>query len=59
MSAVRSGSAPMPGSAARSLIYLRMNRRGDGQMPPLASDLIDEQGRALLEAWIDGLSDCP
>jgi len=42
----------VPGNAALSLIYLRMNRRGANQMPPIGSTVIDDQGALLLEQWI-------
>lgn len=49
-----------PGSAARSIIWQRMSRRGDeAQMPPLGSVLVDEGGAELLGDWIDGLASCP
>jgi hypothetical protein len=44
-----------PGSAATSLLYLRMNVRGDGQMPWLATEQVDADGVALVGAFIDGL----
>jgi uncharacterized repeat protein (TIGR03806 family) len=47
-----------PGSAATSLIVARMNRRGTGQMPPLASTVVDAAGVALLGDWIAGLPSC-
>lgn len=42
----------VPGSLAHSMILSRVNTRGAGQMPPLASSLVDTQGVALLSAWI-------
>lgn len=47
-----------PGSAARSVLVARMNRRDANAMPPLASALVDAQGVALVSSWIDGLSNC-
>jgi mono/diheme cytochrome c family protein len=47
----------MPGDRSHSALWLRMGRRGErGQMPPLASLQVDEVGRALVGAWIDGLT---
>jgi mono/diheme cytochrome c family protein len=47
-----------PGSAANSLIVNRMNRRDQNAMPPLASNLVDTAGVALLTQWIDSLTGC-
>ncbi len=41
-----------PGHPERSLLYLRVNRRGPGQMPPLASAHVDEAAARLLHDWI-------
>lgn len=49
----------VPGNAALSLIYQRMNRRGEYQMPPLASAVVDDAAVAVVGEWIDGLSGCP
>ncbi|HZF17156.1 MAG TPA: PQQ-dependent sugar dehydrogenase [Steroidobacteraceae bacterium] len=47
-----------PGSAASSVLVARVNRRDVDQMPPLASNLVDTAGVALLTQWIDGLAAC-
>jgi len=41
-----------PGDPSRSLLLQRILKRGRGQMPPLATSIIDQDGAALLEAWI-------
>ena len=41
-----------PGDAARSVLHQRITRRGDGQMPPLASSQIDRAGAELISQWI-------
>ncbi|MCL4788884.1 MAG: PQQ-dependent sugar dehydrogenase [Verrucomicrobia bacterium] len=41
-----------PGDLARSVLFQRIATRGSGQMPPLASSVVDPQGVALLSAWI-------
>lgn len=46
----------LPGDAARSLLYLRMNRRDSNQMPPAGSHLVDDQGVALVQEWIAGMT---
>ncbi len=45
-----------PGNAASSVLYLRMNRRGANQMPPVASHQVDTQGATLLQSWINGMT---
>jgi uncharacterized repeat protein (TIGR03806 family) len=47
-----------PGAASQSVLVARMNRRGTGQMPPLASHAIDTPGVAVVAQWIDSLSGC-
>jgi uncharacterized repeat protein (TIGR03806 family) len=47
-----------PGDAANSLVVNRMNRRDQNAMPPLASNLVDTAGVALLTQWIDSLTGC-
>jgi mono/diheme cytochrome c family protein len=44
-----------PGSPDRSLMSHRMLKRGPGQMPPLASSRVDEEGVALMRQWIESL----
>jgi uncharacterized repeat protein (TIGR03806 family) len=41
-----------PGDPDRSILYRRISRRGRGQMPPLVTTVVDEQGVALLRDWI-------
>jgi len=45
-----------PGNPANSVLYLRMSRRGSDQMPPIATNLVDAQGSALLQQWITQMS---
>jgi uncharacterized repeat protein (TIGR03806 family) len=47
-----------PGSAANSVLAVRVNRRDANGMPPLASNGVDTAGVALLQQWIDGLTTC-
>ncbi len=47
-----------PGSATSSIVVNRANRRDGNAMPPLASNVIDTAGVALLTQWIDSLSGC-
>ncbi|HMJ12170.1 MAG TPA: hypothetical protein VK524_12185 [Polyangiaceae bacterium] len=43
-------------SLANSSLYTRMGVRDSTQMPPLASERIDDAGRALVAAWIGTLT---
>ena len=47
-----------PGDDARSVLLARMARRGANQMPPIASNVRDSAGEALIGAWIDSLASC-
>jgi uncharacterized repeat protein (TIGR03806 family) len=44
-----------PGAPERSLLLSRLARRGRGQMPQLATTLVDERAVALFTEWIKGL----
>jgi hypothetical protein len=41
-----------PGRPQASVLLHRMSLRGRGQMPPLASSLVDREAVELLRAWI-------
>jgi glucose/arabinose dehydrogenase len=41
-----------PGSPEKSILLQRLRRRGEGQMPPLATTLVDVRGGELLRQWI-------
>jgi len=47
-----------PGNPLDSVIFQRMNRRDEHQMPPLGSSLVDRQGVAIIEAWIQSMDTC-
>jgi hypothetical protein len=40
------------GAPERSELLLRMARRGAGRMPPLATELLDDEALRVLNAWI-------
>jgi len=42
----------LPGDLAHSMLHARIAARGQGQMPPLATSLLDTQAMALVSAWI-------
>jgi hypothetical protein len=44
-----------PGSSATSLIVTVANTRGTGQMPPIATHIVDTAGVTALTTWIDAL----
>ncbi|WP_426754647.1 hypothetical protein [Myxococcus sp. Y35] len=45
-----------PGDVARSSVLHRMSQRGGAiQMPPLGTHVVDEQGRALIQRWIESM----
>jgi uncharacterized repeat protein (TIGR03806 family) len=48
----------IPGDPERSLILLRSNRRGEKQMPPTGSHLVDFGGVGLLSLWVSQLEQC-
>lgn len=45
----------VPGEPDRSLIYYRMGRRGLGQMPHIASNVVDQDAVDLVRDWIKQL----
>lgn len=47
------------GHPERSMLCARMSRRGPGQMPQLATALVDEQAVAVIRAWIETLAPKP
>ncbi len=44
-----------PGDPGRSVLYRRITRRGPGQMPPLATQRVDDSAASLLREWISSL----
>lgn len=48
-----------PGAPDRSVLLQRMFIRGEGQMPPLATRVVDGHGAALVGAWIQAMQGCP
>ena len=44
-----------PGRPDRSVLWARVSRRGSGQMPPLASSMVDHDAVRLLRDWIEQL----
>jgi len=46
-----------PGDVTQSILLQKLSIRGAGQMPPLASSVVDPAGVALLTEWINALPD--
>lgn len=44
-----------PGEPENSVVFLRMSRRGTGQMPPLSTNLVDQKSVDMLREWIKSL----
>jgi mono/diheme cytochrome c family protein len=47
------------GDPDRSVLFARISRRGPGQMPQLATTVVDEAGLAVVRAWIESLEAPP
>ncbi len=56
---LQNGRIIAPGNPYRSVLFLRMATCGRGRMPHLASEVVDQQGLALIETWIRSLADQP
>ena len=41
-----------PGVPERSVLYKRITRRGEKQMPPISTNIVDKQGAELVKKWI-------
>ncbi|HET6584619.1 MAG TPA: PQQ-dependent sugar dehydrogenase [Nannocystaceae bacterium] len=48
-----------PGAPEMSVLLARVRSTGGIRMPPVASLVVDDDGAALLDAWITGLASCP
>jgi uncharacterized repeat protein (TIGR03806 family) len=46
----------VPGDPDRSMVLFRMNRRGLGQMPHIASNVVDDEAVKLIQDWIKQLA---
>ena len=44
-----------PGDPETSTLFLRVNRRGKGQMPQLSTNVVDQRAVEMLRAWIKQL----
>ena len=48
-----------PGEPSKSLLLKRLSIRGEKQMPPMGSNLVDNRGAALISLWISSVLACP
>ncbi len=55
----RPGILIAPGDPEGSRLVERMATRSNPQMPPLATDLVDDAAVALVRTWVTELQDCP
>jgi uncharacterized repeat protein (TIGR03806 family) len=49
----------VPGAPERSMLSIRPHAAEVGRMPPLATSLVDDNGVAVIDAWIRSLERCP
>lgn len=47
-----------PGDSGRSVLSARMHAEDWARMPPIGSTVVDVEGAALVDAWIDSLTGC-
>lgn len=47
------------GHPERSVLYEQISRRGPGQMPQLATTIVDEKAVPLIREWIESLAAQP
>jgi putative heme-binding domain-containing protein len=52
---IHGASVLTPGDPYRSVLYYRMSKLGNGRMPHIGSEIIDERGLRLVFDWIRGL----
>jgi uncharacterized repeat protein (TIGR03806 family) len=53
---ISSAAVISPANPDASILFVRMSQRGTNQMPPIATNLVDTAGVALLRAWISGMN---
>lgn len=56
---VDGGALVVPGHPERSLVSARLHALDTRRMPPLGSLKVDDQGAALVDAWLSSLTTCP
>ncbi len=48
-----------PGDPSKSALSLSMQGEGNFRMPELGTNIIDDQGIALIDEWISSIESCP
>jgi uncharacterized repeat protein (TIGR03806 family) len=56
---ITGGKLVVPGNPEGSILFSRLSRTDAYKMPPLGRSTVDEDGAALIRAWIAGLTTCP
>lgn len=46
-----------PGRPSESVLLYRISQRGKGQMPPLATEVVDEQAVQVITEWVESLKE--
>jgi uncharacterized repeat protein (TIGR03806 family) len=49
---LRNARLVAPGAPESSVLYQRITRRGEKQMPPISTNLVDNEGAMLIREWI-------
>lgn len=52
------GEIVAPGDPARSVLFRRISERGENQMPPLGTRVVDVKAVSVMEEWIRSLKGC-
>lgn len=55
---VEDGQIVAPGDPSRSVLFRRITERGEDQMPPLGTKLVDPAASAVFDGWIRSLTTC-
>ncbi len=53
------GALIKPGHPEQSIVSVRIHALDSRRMPPLGSLKVDDQGAALIDAWISSITTCP
>lgn len=56
---IAGGKLVYPGDPDNSVLLRRISIRGKDQMPPVASNEIDQRAVAIVRQWIEGLAPIP
>ena len=56
---IKSAKLITPGHPEQSILLQRIAKRGNGQMPPIASNIVDQNAVDLIKSWIDAIPSNP